>query len=203
MTNRLVLLCHANVARSPSAELIARMLAGPSTRWQFSSAGTHASVGRHIDPTIGDALRSRGIATWSHRAHQADDALLGSADVILAFESRQRDWVAQHYPARLRVTTTIRRAGAILGSADADEDPLAILAADAATFGAADDFNDPIGKGPTAASAAVRDVEDLLRVILPAIGAVSRSSLPEATPLRATRMSRRRSLAGVGDPRRV
>lgn len=203
MTNRLVLLCHANVARSPSAELIARMLAGASTGLQVSSAGTHASVGRRIDPTIGDALRSRGIATWSHRARQADEALLSSADVILTFEARQRDWVAQHYPARLRATSTIRRAGALLASAAAGDDPLALLAADASPFGAADDFDDPIGKGPAAASTAVDEIDALLRLILPAIGAVSPAGLPAATTLRATRMGRRRSPGAVGDPQLV
>lgn len=203
MTNRLVLLCHANVSRSPSAELIARALAGTSTAWEFSSAGTHAPVGRHIDPTMGDSLRSRGIATWSHRARQADEALLRSADVILAFESRQRDWVAQHYPARLRATTTIRRAAALLGAMPAGDDPSVLLAADASPFHDPDDFSDPIGKGHEAASAAVQEIDALLRVILPAIGAVSASSLPPTTTLRATRMGRRRSPAAVGDPQRV
>lgn len=198
MTRRLVLLCHANVARSPSAELISRALAGTSTDWQFASAGTHAPVGRHIDPTIADALRSRGIATWSHRARQADEALLSSADVIVAFESRQREWMAQHYPARLRATTTIRRAVALLDSTRPGRTLLSTIATDAAPFAAVDDFSDPVGKGPTAASAAVNEIEALLRLILPAIGAVDASSFPATTTLRSTRMSRRRSPAGVG-----
>lgn len=199
MTRRMVLLCHANVARSPSAELIARTLAGSHDDWEFTSAGTHARVGRRLDPTLGDALRSRGIATWSHRARQADESLLRDADLIVAFESGQRDWIAQHYPARLRATTTIRRAAAALNSAEALDDPIDLLAADSAPFGPSDDFDDPIGLGPVAADAAVRDIDGLMRAILPPIGALPASALPAAAEPRPTRMSARRATSRAGD----
>lgn len=192
MSRSLVLLCHANVARSPSAELIATGLINRSREWTVESAGTHAVGGQRIDPTMGDALRARGIGVSSHHSRRADEPLLRDADLILTFDSAQREWVAQHVPSALRCTTTIRRAAQLV-QAYPGTDLIDLLARDTARYGEADDFADPFGKGARIAASAVDDIETLLRSILPAIGAVDAAELPPYPKPRATRRSLRRS----------
>lgn len=192
--HHVVFLCHANVARSASAELLARHLVGTSDAWRFSSAGTHALVGRGVDRVLADALRARGIATSPHRARQADESTLARPDIILAFESRHRDWVAEHHPRLLRNTTTIRRAARLLASAPL-ADPRAVITTDDAPFSLADDFDDPIGQGSAAAHEAIDEIEELLRVILPSWGGFPGSMLAErAAPMPTRRWHREQVL---------
>ncbi|QHC60063.1 hypothetical protein [Rathayibacter sp. VKM Ac-2760] len=196
MTARLLLLCHANVARSPSAERLAAEVLGPSAAWRVASAGTHAPVGRALDPDLADALRARGLSATEHRARQADGRLLQDADVVLAFESAQREWVTQHFAPMARRTSTIRRA-ARLALATPGADLRELIARDTAPFGADDDFADPHGRGAAVAAAAVDDIDALLRAILPALGALPAvparpgpAVLPTRRSLRLARESR-------------
>ncbi|PPG17351.1 hypothetical protein C5C74_10330 [Rathayibacter sp. AY1E8] len=194
MSGRLLLLCHANVARSPSAELIAARLLGAGSDWRVESAGTHAEAGRGLDPELSDALRARGLSTAGHRARQADGRMLAGTDPVLVFEAGQREWVTRHFPAAARRTTTVRRAARLAGAAPGVP-LLRLLADDTASYGAEDDFADPFGRGPDVAAAAVEDIDALLRVILPALGALPVGAEPPAATVRSTRRSLRRDRA--------
>lgn len=185
MTQHLLLLCHANIARSAAAELIARSLV--SGDWAVASAGTRALVGEPIDPVIGDAVRQRGIPVSSHRARQVTVDDVRGADLILAFERDQRSWVLEQCPAALRYTLTIRRAAEIARRHPLDALPA--LLADTRTYDTTDDFADPFGRGARVADAAVDEIDDLLRIVLPAIGATS--ALPPKAAPRPTRRSLR------------
>ncbi|ROQ65160.1 protein-tyrosine phosphatase [Rathayibacter sp. PhB152] len=192
MSSRLLFLCHANVARSPSAERLAAELLAGSDSWQVSSAGTHAPVGRGLDPDLGDALRARGLSVASHRARQADGRLLQDADLVLAFESQQREWVAQHFASAARRTATIRRA-ARLAQAAPGADLRELIARDTAPYGAEDDFADPHGRGAAVAASAVDEIDALLRTILPALGALPADWDPPRPAVLPTRRSLRRA----------
>lgn len=184
MTRQLLILCHANVVRSAAAELLANDLVGRAREWSVLSAGTNALRGRPIDPDIGDALRRRTVAVSGHIARQATVTDIRWADLILTFERVQREWVLRLDPTASRKTYTIRRAAELLRSGGFT----ALLRdGDDRAYVAADDFADPHGKGPAAAEGAVAEIDDLLRVVLPAIGATDR--LPPKGELMLTRRS--------------
>ncbi|WP_168203782.1 hypothetical protein [Humibacter ginsenosidimutans] len=207
MTRRLLLLCHANIARSAAAELIARRLIGTGhaahvePEWDVSSAGVRALVGHPIDSEIGDALRRRSISVRGHVARQATPADLRGAQLILAFESAHRSWVLEQEPAVRNRTFTVLRAARVLRRAarrrETPDQAIQALVADARAYTEADDFADPYGLGVEAAETAVERIDELLRIILPMIGSVSADAMPpKARPL-PTRRSQRHSAEHV------
>jgi protein-tyrosine-phosphatase len=113
---------------------------------------------------------------------------LTTTDLILTFERRHRSWVLKQAPDVRQKTLTIRRAARIAAQAA----PAALMAMqhDADVYGPADDFPDPFRRGAEAAEKAISEIDDLLRVILPAIGAAA----PDGMPARAARLSTRRSI---------
>jgi protein-tyrosine-phosphatase len=167
--------CHANISRSASAELLARALVCDEGAWSFSSAGMAALVGHPIDPVMAGVLDERGIGSSDHRAQQATHDLMKTADLVLTFESAQRLWVLAQHPAAIRTTFTIRRAARLLADRPRHGEPLGFLAHDSSAYGPDDDFADPYGRGPLVAREAAQGIESLLHVVLPALGAVPRS----------------------------
>jgi protein-tyrosine phosphatase len=131
-----------------------------------------ALVGRSADHDAAAALAARGIDCSEHRARQLTATLLRSADLVLTFEGWQRVAAVQEDPGRHRSVLTIRRAGEVLGAAGGRADGLDLLCADRHRYGPEDDFADPVGMGIDAVAAAVAEIEDLLRVILPGLGAI-------------------------------
>ncbi len=74
MTTRSILfLCTGNLCRSPLAEGIARHLAGAELVG-FSSAGTHALVGRPATPEAVEVAAEIGVDLRSHRARSLEAA---------------------------------------------------------------------------------------------------------------------------------
>lgn len=173
----LLFVCHANIARSASAELLTNRLIGSSSTWSVASAGVDALIGHPVDNELAAALHRRGIDTSQHAGRQADAALLSTADLVLAFEANQRRRVLRESPAHGRSTLTIRRAAHLLERMPRRSEPLSYLALDNAPYSDDDDFADPYGKGPEIAERAIVEIEQLLEVILPAIGAIPRATV--------------------------
>lgn len=190
MTRTLLLICQANIVRSPAAELIARAWGADGGAWTVASAGVRALREEPIDPAIGTALGHRGIQARGHRSRQCDVAMIREAELVLAFESTQRAWALQQCPAALRSTFTIRRAARLLAAKPRRAEPLAYLALDEAAYEPDDDFADPFGQGDEAADQAVGEIERLLRVVLPALGVTDRPP-PVASPAAASRRAAR------------
>ncbi|KQQ05646.1 MULTISPECIES: arsenate-mycothiol transferase ArsC [unclassified Rathayibacter] len=190
MSRHLLLLCHANIARSPSAELLAAGYLDATSGWRVTSAGTHALVGRGLDRELGAVLRARGVSVASHRSRQVDGRMLRDADLVLAFDSGQRAWITQHFPAEARRTATIRRAARLVRAAPGAEVG-ELVAADTAPYDSGDDVADPFGRGPAAALAAIDEIDSLLRVLLPALGAVPAGWAPPRATMSRTRHSMR------------
>lgn len=173
---RLLFVCHANIARSAAAEVLARSLLGDSSRWTVESAGVRALVGEKIDGVIAGALRERGLAVGRHSAQQVTNTMLESADLVLAFESTHRMWMLRESPKAVRKTFTIRGAAAMLDHIPRRAAPLAYLS-NVKTSGADEDFADPYGRGPEVARQAIQDIEALLNRILPGIDALPRAAV--------------------------
>lgn len=175
MARTLVFVCTANIARSPSAEHLARwILARPETgpaseSWQVASAGVQAVVGSGIDPVMAAEVQRRGVDPGAHRARQLDHQIMAGADLVLTFEQRHRSWALGQWPDAARRVFTIRAAAAILAEGPRRADGLEVLAAADRSQSAADDFADPYGRGPEVARGAVDEIETLLRTVLPAL----------------------------------
>lgn len=172
-SRRLLWLCHANVARSPTAELLSReLLAGSG--WQTASAGIQAVPGLPMDPVLAAEVTQRGYDPSAHRSRQATQPMLASSDLVLTMESAQRDWVLAHLP-RLRTRTfTLRRAEQLLRHVPRRADPVAYLGLDRAPYTAGDDFADPYGRGPAVARQAVDELDELIRSTLAGLGVLVR-----------------------------
>ena len=84
---RVLIVCTANVCRSPLAEALLRdrlARAGAAHRVKVSSAGTRVAMpGRRPDPRLGPLLAERGVRLPRIRARQATPELLVRADRIL------------------------------------------------------------------------------------------------------------------------
>jgi protein-tyrosine phosphatase len=95
MFGRVLIVCHANVCRSPAAERLfrahagrlARKHAGPAI--EFASAGLFAADGDDIDPVMVQLLAERDMDASGHSARQLDFRMARSADLILVPERHQ------------------------------------------------------------------------------------------------------------------
>jgi protein-tyrosine phosphatase len=95
MFANVLIVCHANVCRSPAAERLAaelfaaRQNASGAQPIAFRSAGLRAIDGHDMDPVMRRLLEERGVASGSHRARRLDGKLVREADLILVTEQRQ------------------------------------------------------------------------------------------------------------------
>lgn len=153
----ILLLCTANVCRSPmAAALLRRELAGqPAT---VRSAGLRD--GGVPPPEVVAVMAARGLDVAAHRGRRASPAELAAADLIVTMAREQLRWAVVQDPDIWPRTFTLReliRRGAAAGPRRPDESlavwlaragagrqPSALLGDDSA-----DDVADPIG-GPLA-----------------------------------------------------
>ncbi|ABL83702.1 MULTISPECIES: adenylyl-sulfate kinase [unclassified Nocardioides] len=178
---RVLYICTANICRSPFMELYSRHLAGHGTHVTFASAGTHGFVGREMDPTMAATLRARGVAGVSRfRSRPFSSDLMPHADLVLTAESTHRQFLLDDHPASFRKVLTIGQfAEAVRASGD-DLSGHDLLAAVAERRGQADpslDVGDPYGQGPEVAAVCADALDELLRVVVPALTGTRKISL--------------------------
>jgi len=95
MTVRVLIICSANVCRSPLAEAFLQVLLPDAN---VSSAGLYAIEGKPLDPVIASLLLNQGIDRRSHRSRRAELDVLEQADLILTMESVQKYEVERCFP---------------------------------------------------------------------------------------------------------
>ncbi|WP_133648825.1 low molecular weight protein-tyrosine-phosphatase [Paraburkholderia flava] len=108
MFANVLIVCHANVCRSPAAEALfnARQRDSNDAPIAFRSAGLRALDGDSIDPVMLRLLAERGITAGFHRARRLTRRLIRDADLVLVTERRQvRDVEALDPTARGKVHT--------------------------------------------------------------------------------------------------
>jgi protein-tyrosine phosphatase len=87
MIKRVLIVCVGNICRSPTAEFLLRSrLHHVATI--VESAGLAAVIGSPIDPVAEVLLVEHGSTGASHVARQITQALISSADIVLAMEKR-------------------------------------------------------------------------------------------------------------------
>jgi protein-tyrosine-phosphatase len=91
MFANVLIVCHANVCRSPAAEMLFKARALPllGARMVFQSAGIRAFEGDGMDPVMRRLLAEQGVATSGHRARRLNRRLVRDADLVLVTERAQ------------------------------------------------------------------------------------------------------------------
>jgi protein-tyrosine phosphatase len=94
MFDNVLIVCHANVCRSPAAEMVfkARLARAPRSGTApiaFHSAGIRAVNGHGMDPVMRRLLEERGVAAGIHHARRLDRSLVRAADLVLVSERAQ------------------------------------------------------------------------------------------------------------------
>jgi len=156
---QVVFLCTANICRSAYAGVIAAPESVPGV--EFRSAGTHALVGRRMDPPMVEQLPA-GIDASHHRAHQLSRRRASEADLIVSMADVHTDYVVDEWPALMRRTFLIGQVARGLDNAPTGtrlDDLTDLLWADRSRQ-PGDEVADPYGRGRDAAQVAARSIDD-------------------------------------------
>jgi protein-tyrosine phosphatase len=91
MFANVLIVCHANVCRSPAAEMLfkACQYRQPGAPIAFHSAGIRAVEGDGMDPVMRRLLTERGISAGEHHARRLNKRMVRDADLVLVTEQRQ------------------------------------------------------------------------------------------------------------------
>jgi len=92
MIKDVLIVCHANVCRSPAAEQLfrARLREQKGAKaGAFQSAGLRARDGDDMDPVMQWLLAERGVEVGKHQSRRLTSRLVRSADLVLVTERRQ------------------------------------------------------------------------------------------------------------------
>ena len=96
-----LIVCTANICRSPMAEALARRLLCQQpepAEWQVSSAGTWASDGRGASVNAVKTMSDRGLDINRHRSRQVNADLLASSDLILTMTAGHAEALRAEFP---------------------------------------------------------------------------------------------------------
>ncbi|WP_395690776.1 adenylyl-sulfate kinase [Nocardioides sp.] len=164
--------CTANICRSPFMELLSRHLVDPEASISFSSAGTHGFLSSEMDPVMAETLSSRGVSTTAFRSRPFATDMLAHADLVLTAEAAHRQFILDDHPASFRKVFTLGQFAEAVRAAGPDLVGRDLLDAVGSRRGPSDptlDIPDPYGRGPEPAEECAVALEELLRVVLPAL----------------------------------
>ena len=185
----ILVVCTGNVCRSPYIERrLRRDLDGTGIR--VTSAGTHALVGRDMDPSTKVLLERAGADTEGFAARHLTRDMVAEADLVLTAAREHRTAAAQLHPSALRRVVTLRDLADLLDGAELTAfvpmDPSAstvrqVVEAAALRRGIVAarqdvvDVTDPIGGPPELFARMAAEVDDALGVVVAALRSPSSS----------------------------
>ncbi|WP_139977467.1 adenylyl-sulfate kinase [Nocardioides litoris] len=171
---RVLMVCTANLCRSPSMEITARRLAGDGASVVVTSAGTHGFTDRPMDEPMAAALlvRHPGAAAdvEAFRSRPLTRALVEEADLVVTAEATHRSFVLDETPGAFRKVFTLGQLAEAVRRLpdDLDRDELLHRLGERRGSASADlDVTDPYQRGPEAAAACAAHVEELLGAVVP------------------------------------
>ena len=167
----LVVVCHANVARSvAAAHLLGAAADEGALAIEVRTAGTHASDGQPASArtrTALEAVLGHAVALGAHRSHQLDDEDVAWADLIVAMEASQVRFVRRAHPDGASRTATL---AALAAGLPRDGRPLSqrVAAMDLAARddSTADDVADPAGGDEAVYVATMRELVELCGLLM-------------------------------------
>jgi sulfate adenylyltransferase len=171
-TLRVLFVCTANICRSPFMELVARDLAGPDARVEFTSAGTHGFHDRAVDEVMAATLTPRSLSSEAFLSRALTSDLIEEADLVLTAEATHRTYILDDHPSAFRKVFTLGQFAESVRAADpalGGRDLLTAVGERRTTADPALDVPDPYSRGPEAATASASTIEDLLRIVVPAL----------------------------------
>jgi protein-tyrosine phosphatase len=119
----ILVVCTANICRSPLAELHLRevLTTGPHASTRITSAGVRGLDGEAMCATARRALDDPEHGR-QHVAREVTGELVGEADLVLTMEKEQRGAIARLSPGQQGKVFTLREAVAMLEAIRADGD---------------------------------------------------------------------------------
>ncbi|SDF26874.1 protein-tyrosine phosphatase [Blastococcus aurantiacus] len=111
----ILVVCTANVCRSPAAEVLLRAALGPASRIAVGSAGLRARVGEPMAPEMARLL---SVPAETVRARQFAAEAAREAGLVLTMTRAHRAAVVSAVPAALRRTFTLREFAALVELAE-------------------------------------------------------------------------------------
>ena len=172
---KVLFVCTANICRSPYMELLARRMAddiGHGARVTFASAGTHGFREHPMDAVMATTLIARGVEHEQFRSQRLTSQLIADADLVLTAEGTHRQFILDDHPGDFRKVFTLGQFAESVRSLHTDLTGRQLLAAAGLKRGGASerlDVSDPYRRGPEAAAATAERVEEMLRVVVPAL----------------------------------
>ena len=171
---RVLLLCTANVCRSPTAEYLARDQLG-SSDWIFRSAGFLES-GRASSSELIRVLDERGIDLRRHRSYKVDLASLQAADLVITMEGSHVQRATALWPGVLEKIVPLRQAATLIDSSpvrpSSIQELLQVVVSQrdhADYLGTRWDVADPFGRSLQVYRRSVAEIESLMNTVLSAL----------------------------------
>jgi protein-tyrosine phosphatase len=179
----ILIVCTANICRSPLAEHLFRMAFAASSHqapagFVASSAGTRGWAGAEMDPAAAAELRRLGGDPADFRARDLTVGSCEAADLILTATAEHRSYVLQECPRALKRTFTLLELAHLVSDVESVRrmagDPAEVVRAASSARGASSlvdyDVGDPYG-GPPEIHRAVADrintaVEQIVAVLV-------------------------------------
>ncbi|MDT8838256.1 low molecular weight phosphotyrosine protein phosphatase [Paraburkholderia fungorum] len=96
---KLLVICHANVCRSPMAESVLRRSVGHIDGFVVDSAGLSGAVGEKVHPLTAKALRERNYEVTSGTAKLLLGGNVAWADLVFVMDKEQRKQLIARFPA--------------------------------------------------------------------------------------------------------
>ena len=169
--------CTANICRSPFMEITARELAGPDAPVEFSSAGTHGFREYPMGEVMASTLIERGLSAETFLSRPLTASLIEDADLVLTAEASHRAFILDDHAAAFRKVFTLGQAAEVVRNSPEGLTGPELVRALGERRGASEprlDVRDPYGRGAKAAEAAAEQIDELLRVVVPALAGTER-----------------------------
>jgi protein-tyrosine phosphatase len=180
--NRIVVVCTANMIRSPfiAGLLSSRAQGGIGRSLRIESAGTAARAGAGAAPEIRELAEAHGFDLAGHRTRRLGDGVLEKGDTVLCAERAHRRVVLDLRPDLISSVFTVREFARLVAAISArgavsDWDALVRSAArERLTTRAAydDDVVDPVGGPPEVWTVFERQATRAVSTILDVVGAL-------------------------------
>lgn len=122
----ILIVCTANVCRSPVGEAVLRQRLqarqgadGAQPQWRVSSAGTWAARGQAASAYSVELMAEQGLDISQHESRPVDEAIMDSADLVLCMETGHAEGLRVEFPRQAyKVYPLTEMAGAVYSVSD-------------------------------------------------------------------------------------